>query len=45
MDQQPKKKPYDPPRLVVYGGIRAVTREGGPNTQKDGSNNARGNRT
>lgn len=46
MDQQQKKKrPYTPPRLVVYGDVRTLTRENGPNTQKDSGNNARGNRT
>src|SRR5262245_7171998 len=45
MNEQPReKKPYAPPRLVVYGDVRTLTREGGPNT-KDGGNNARGNRS
>ena len=39
------KRPYIPPRLIVYGDVRTLTRENGPNIQKDGSNNARGNRT
>lgn len=39
------KKPYQAPRLIVYGDVRTLTRQGGPHTQKDGSNNARGNRT
>jgi len=40
-----KKKPYTPPRLVVYGDVRTLTRENGVNLNKDGGNNARGNRT
>ena len=45
MDQSPKKKVYSAPRLIVYGDVRTITRELGPHTNKDGSNNARGNRT
>jgi hypothetical protein len=40
-----KKKPYAPPRLVVYGNVRTITQEGGPDRAKDGGNNATGNRT
>ena len=39
------KRPYTPPRLIVYGDVRTLTRENGPHVLKDGSNNARGNRT
>lgn len=39
------RKPYRAPRLAVYGSVRDLTRENGPNTQKDGGNNARNNRT
>ncbi|HEX7151734.1 MAG TPA: lasso RiPP family leader peptide-containing protein [Thermoanaerobaculia bacterium] len=39
------KKAYQQPRLVVYGSVRELTREGGPNNRKDGGNNAQGNRT
>jgi hypothetical protein len=39
------KRPYTPPRLIVYGDVRTLTREGGPNFAKDGGNNARNNRT
>ena len=46
MDRETKtKKPYDTPRLIVYGDVRTLTREGGPHTKKDSGNNARGNRT
>ena len=40
-----EKKVYKPPRLVVYGSIRTLTREGGTHRDKDGGNNANGNRT
>lgn len=40
-----KKRPYTPPRLIVYGDVRTLTRENGLNPTKDGGNNARGNRT
>lgn len=39
------RKPYRSPRLTVYGSVRELTREGGTNRQKDGGNNAAGNRT
>ncbi|HET7433868.1 MAG TPA: lasso RiPP family leader peptide-containing protein [Thermoanaerobaculia bacterium] len=39
------RKPYRRPALTVYGSVRELTREGGPNNQKDGGNNALGNRT
>lgn len=39
------RKPYRSPRLTVYGSVRELTREGGPNRTKDGGNNAAGNRT
>ena len=39
------RKPYVSPKLTVYGSVRDLTREGGPNQNKDGGNNARGNRT
>jgi hypothetical protein len=42
---QVKKKPYTPPRLIVYGNVRAITQQGGPDRNKDGGNNATGNRT
>ena len=46
MEQTDKKKrPYTPPRLIVYGNVRTLTGEGGPNRDKDGGNNARNNRT
>ena len=46
MEQREKKKqPYTAPRLIVYGDVRTLTREGGPSPTKDGGNNARGNRT
>ena len=46
MDKPEKKKrPYTPPRLIVYGDVRTLTRENGLNPIKDGGNNARGNRT
>lgn len=46
MDQkETKKRPYTAPRLIVYGDVRTLTREGGPHTTKDNGNNARGNRT
>ena len=45
MDQTKKKQPYSTPRLIVYGNVRTLTREGGPNRAKDGGNNANGNRT
>jgi hypothetical protein len=45
MDRPSEKKPYVPPRLIVYGDVRTLTREGGPNRTKDNGNNARGNRT
>jgi len=44
MDQK-KKQPYTPPRLIVYGNVRTITQEGGPNRNKDSGNNALGNRT
>jgi hypothetical protein len=36
MNQQPQneaavKKPYDPPRLVVYGDVRRLTQSGSQN--------------
>jgi hypothetical protein len=31
----PKKKPYDPPRLEVYGDIREVTRGSGHSGNRD----------
>ena len=45
MDQAKTRKPYSTPRLIVYGDVRTLTREAGPGPAKDGSNNARGNRT
>jgi hypothetical protein len=45
MDQKPKKKAYSAPRLIVYGDVRTLTRELGLHINKDGGNNARGNRT
>jgi len=46
MDKPEKKKrPYIAPRLIVYGDVRTLTREGGIHPPKDGGNNARGNRT
>jgi hypothetical protein len=45
MERENKKRPYTPPRLIVYGDVRTLTREGGMNNPKDGGNNARGNRT
>jgi len=46
MGQETKtKRPYSPPRLIVYGDVRTLTRENGPHVQKDNGNNARGNRT
>lgn len=39
------RKPYRAPRLTVYGSVRELTREGGPNRTKDGGNNAANNRT
>jgi len=44
MDQK-KKRPYTPPRLIVYGNVRTITQEGGPSRNKDGGNNATGNRS
>ena len=44
-EKEQKKLPYTAPRLIVYGDVRTLTREGGPSTAKDGGNNARGNRT
>jgi hypothetical protein len=45
-DAQAKiRKPYRAPRLSVYGSVRDLTRENGPNVNKDGGNNARNNRT
>ena len=39
------RKPWRAPRLVVYGTVRDLTAEGGPNRNKDGGNNAANNRT
>lgn len=39
------RKPYRAPRLTVYGSVRELTLEGGPNRNKDGGNNALNNRT
>ena len=44
-DNPREKKPYTAPRLIVYGDVRTLTREGGVSAAKDGGNNARGNRT
>ena len=44
-DMDQKKRPYTPPRLIVYGNVRTITQEGGPNRNKDSGNNALGNRT
>ena len=41
----PVRKPYSTPMLVTYGGIREITKQNGPHTQKDGGSNALGNRT
>ena len=35
-DKKPSKKPYHPPRLVVYGDLRAITRAVGATSQPDG---------
>ena len=35
-----QKKPYSPPRLVVYGDIRELTRNSQKNVNKDGGNNS-----
>ena len=43
--QKHERKAYRPPRLTVYGSVRDLTREGGPNRDKDGGTNAIGNRT
>jgi hypothetical protein len=40
-----ERKAYQKPRLVVYGSVRDLTRENGSNKNKDGGNNAAGNRT
>jgi hypothetical protein len=45
MAELPLKKPYTPPRLIVYGNVRTITQELGLNRNKDGGNNATGNRT
>jgi hypothetical protein len=45
MDHTKRKQQYSTPRLIVYGDVRTLTRENGPHVLKDGSNNARGNRT
>jgi hypothetical protein len=34
------KKTYTPPKLVVYGDIRQVTRSAAKNQNKDGGSNA-----
>ena len=39
------RKPYQAPRLTVYGSVRDLTQEGGPHRNKDGGNNAVNNRT
>lgn len=41
----PARRPYVRPELTVYGTIRNLTQQGGPNRLPDGGNNARGNRT
>lgn len=43
--KQQTRKPYRAPRLAVYGSVRDLTRENGPNRRKDGGNNGIGNRT
>ena len=45
MDRTIAKKPYSTPRLIVYGDVRVLTRQGGPGPNKDGGNNANGNRS
>ena len=40
-----ERKPYQAPRLTVYGSVRDLTLEGGRNRAKDGGNNAINNRT
>ena len=42
---QPPRRPYVRPELMVYGTIRNLTQQGGPGRNADGGNNARGNRT
>lgn len=39
------KKPYQPPRLIVYGAIRRITQQNGNHTNKDGGSNAVFSRT
>lgn len=43
--QRRERKAYRAPKLTVYGSVRDLTREGGPNRDKDGGSNALGNRT
>ncbi len=43
--QLSSRRAYARPALVVYGTIRALTNQSGFNRNKDGGNNAQGNRT
>lgn len=35
-DEKPPKKPYHPPRLVLYGDLRALTQAVGATAMPDG---------
>ena len=45
VSSMPVRKPYSAPVLVTYGGIREITKQNGPNFNKDGGSNGIGNRT
>lgn len=36
-DQEPKKRPYVPPQLVVYGNVAKLTQSGGISVKDLGS--------
>ena len=43
--ERPVGRRYETPVLVVYGSIREITLQNGPNLNKDGGKNGLGERT
>lgn len=42
-EPSPEKQPYQPPRLIVYGNVRDLTRSHGFNGNHDGTSNTGAN--
>jgi hypothetical protein len=42
---QPKKKPYQSPKLLIYGSLAQMTQQGGVSGKPDGGKKFRSTRT